>query len=644
MNTKKTLVVGWICIFSLIAYGDMSVSLPQVSETDIPLNTPTTITVSAQIGADPALNLSSIRLVRYDPVTNMPLGILAQMYDDGTHGDALPGDTRFTGQAVITATQAGPIHLRVTAAYNRVRNRFMSDVIELVVFKPLTDEDFNIANQVLSWAYGTFWSLRQSMSQAAATEEILNAIKANPEVLGANICDDVIFIGMRSGILQILRTSDIPDLKSCSTGVLNSLLPSLLTGFPEDVEKVPGNANILLWAPCATSDGFTLTVGAVRDSVTNGAYFIPENLPLQFTQDEAAGLDSIKTFDDYGLIIIDTHGNWVANDDTWFWPWEWFDHWVVISSGTPNNNVTQNTYSTDIAAHRVITEFSKLYFTPKYITNHLGTMPDSMVYMGACHSMHSDSMWNAFKSKGAKVAYGWTRPVGADFDRDTSRLLFDAMVPKNVPIGPVNQPKTAREAYDAIPDKDDGDAHFEMRVNGSDWNNMYLVTPDIINGGFETGDFKGWTTGGDYNYSAVVSHPHEGSYAGALGRWDQGYLGYNPNIEPYGYEWIYQDVMVPSNATKLSFWYDIETYDTAVWDWVDMYIKNTSGATLKTVLSAAGKPGTNYGPYWHLGWTYVETDVTAYRGQKIRIWFEQRLDGWGDQQRCYFDEVKFIKE
>jgi hypothetical protein len=280
-------------------------------------------------------------------------------------------------------------------------------------------------------------------------------------------------------------------------------------------------------------------------------------------------------------------------------------------------------------------------------------MPDSLIYLGACESLRDDSMWNALKAKGAKVAFGWSKSVCRPFNVSTFQSLIDAMVPSYVPIGPIDEPKTAKEAYDGITDKLDDNyancsenAQFQMRTSSSAWGAMYLVTTDIVNGGFETGDLTGWTHGGDYNYGVVTSHSYASSYSGALGRWDQVYHGQEqiPLAEPAGTEWIYQDVIVPSNATKLAFWYDIETYDTAVWDWVDMYILNTNNQTLQTVLYHAGKPGSNYGPYWHLGWTYVETDVTAYHGQKIRIWFDQRLDGWGDQQRVYFDEVRFIRQ
>jgi len=117
-------------------YAAMFVSSPQTDTTDVTVATPTIITVSAQVGADPALMPGSVKLVRYNPVTNVPMGVLTYMYDDGTHGDIVADDDRFTGQPVITADAEGPIYLRVTAAYSRVRTRFVSGLIVLGAHAP----------------------------------------------------------------------------------------------------------------------------------------------------------------------------------------------------------------------------------------------------------------------------------------------------------------------------------------------------------------------------------------------------------------------------------------------------------------------------------------------------------------------------
>jgi hypothetical protein len=76
------------------------------------------ITVTSQVPYTPFLGLikSSITLLRVDERGN-PVATLGTMYDDGTHGDAQPGDGQYTGQFTFNEAAAGPIFLAVRAMY-----------------------------------------------------------------------------------------------------------------------------------------------------------------------------------------------------------------------------------------------------------------------------------------------------------------------------------------------------------------------------------------------------------------------------------------------------------------------------------------------------------------------------------------------
>src|SRR5260370_23598673 len=39
----------------------------------------------------------------------------------------------------------------------------------------------------------------------------------------------------------------------------------------------------------------------------------------------------------------------------------------------------------------------------------------------------------------------------------------------------------------------------------------------VVNGGFETGDFKGWTLGGNTDFTFVDGEPHSGMFSACLG-------------------------------------------------------------------------------------------------------------------------------
>ncbi len=185
----------------------------------------------------------------------------------------------------------------------------------------------------------------------------------------------------------------------------------------------------------------------------------------------------------------------------------------------------------------------------------------------------------------------------------------------------------------------------------------------VRNGSFESGDLTEWTvaaTGGcDFPgyagpagpYTTVVSgNTREGRWSARLGRWDQPYRN-GPSgqavqgAEPCGYSEIFQDVTlpniadVPSGKLWLSFEYNVQTYDATEWDWFDAQIRNTGGTVLKSLVSKAGKPGTQFGTYFDDGWRSVRVDVSSYAGQTLRLWFGNQQDGYGDQNATWIDKV-----
>lgn len=180
----------------------------------------------------------------------------------------------------------------------------------------------------------------------------------------------------------------------------------------------------------------------------------------------------------------------------------------------------------------------------------------------------------------------------------------------------------------------------------------------VINGSFEIGDFSGWNTGFLYGcdfpgygtpsgYTTVIAgNATDGTYSARLGRWDQIYTGglYGPpapGTEPCGYDYIYQDIKTPSGTTlSFNFSYNIQTFDTAVWDWLDVFVTDpTNGMSFATVVSQDGKPGYDYGVYWNGGINNVTFDLTPFAGQTIRLWMGNRQDGWGDQTAVWIDNV-----
>jgi hypothetical protein len=146
----------------------------------------------------------------------------------------------------------------------------------------------------------------------------------------------------------------------------------------------------------------------------------------------------------------------------------------------------------------------------------------------------------------------------------------------------------------------------------------------IQNGGFETGTLANWTTGGVAAPTISTAQKHSGTYSALDGASSGG--------EPNGDDFLYQTITIPNTATKatLTFWYWPATTDTITYDWQEAQVQNTSGATLAQIMKVCSNAQ---------AWTQVTYDLTTYKGQTIRIYFNDHQDGYGDLTYMYVDDV-----
>lgn len=146
----------------------------------------------------------------------------------------------------------------------------------------------------------------------------------------------------------------------------------------------------------------------------------------------------------------------------------------------------------------------------------------------------------------------------------------------------------------------------------------------IQNGGFETGTLANWITGGVYSPFVETVQKHSGTYSAQLSA--------SSGAEPNGDSSLYQTITIPSTATKatLTFWYWPSTTDTITYDWQEAQVQNSSGATLAQIMKVCSNAQV---------WTQVSYDLTSYKGQTIRVYFNDHGDGYGDLTYMYLDDV-----
>jgi hypothetical protein len=128
----------------------------------------------------------------------------------------------------------------------------------------------------------------------------------------------------------------------------------------------------------------------------------------------------------------------------------------------------------------------------------------------------------------------------------------------------------------------------------------------VVNGGFETGNFTGWTTilanpGSDFG--VTTSFPHSGSYAADFGAMS----GEN--------DYIYQNLpTTPGTTYDISFWLDASHGVTTT----GQFVANWGGNNLLTVTGGIG------GGY--IEYTYAETATSTstdlqFGGNTVNNWY-----------------------
>ena len=94
----------------------------------------------------------------------------------------------------------------------------------------------------------------------------------------------------------------------------------------------------------------------------------------------------------------------------------------------------------------------------------------------------------------------------------------------------------------------------------------------ITNGGFETGDFTGWTRSGTTSISTTA---HTGAYAAMLGS----------TSPTNGDSTIAQTFTAPNPTGPLTLWYRIVCPDTITYDWAGATLKDNTAGTTSTLLA-----------------------------------------------------------
>ena len=147
-------------------------------------------------------------------------------------------------------------------------------------------------------------------------------------------------------------------------------------------------------------------------------------------------------------------------------------------------------------------------------------------------------------------------------------------------------------------------------------------TNPIVNGGFETGNFSGWTASGAAT-SVIAAAAHSGSFGAQLGA----------TTATNGDSSATQTFTMPSSSPSLSFWYNIHCPDTVQFDWATVTLKDNVTSVTTTLLP---KTCTNPGGTW----VQVTYNAAANAGHSVTLTLTSHDDNFGaDPTYTWYDDV-----
>ncbi|HEY0515068.1 MAG TPA: Ig-like domain-containing protein [Thermoanaerobaculia bacterium] len=153
---------------------------------------------------------------------------------------------------------------------------------------------------------------------------------------------------------------------------------------------------------------------------------------------------------------------------------------------------------------------------------------------------------------------------------------------------------------------------------------VLTVTPTggggaLTNGGFETGNFTGWTSTG--TTSVIAGAAHSGSFGAQVG-----------STSPGTDSSISQTFTLPAGSPTLTFWYNNHCPDTLTFDWATATLTDNATSTTTTLLP---KTCTTTGV-----WTQVTFNAAASAGHSVTLTLSNHDDNAaGDPTFTWYDDV-----
>lgn len=616
---------------------------PQVSPNVLYTNESKNVWITASIAPNDNLIASSVKLVEIDENNNV-IAEICNLYDNGNLniGDEIKGDNIFSTIHTFNYGAEGTHYFRISAKAmeSEGESEGFSSVftIKVIDFEE-AQEDVLSAEEIHKLIEEKLSEL-EGLSTDEKAEALIEWLLTLPGVEDAVYSDGCIVITHTSGIVSYILLGNDGETKGGAASRDRSKTPMIplekqtrgFINFTNDInsiqaaastndENVISNRNIIIWAPY--EDTFNQDMATSLVPIFNDSP-IPFN--ITYLTNEDCTRASLKSLNNYGLIVIDTHGiggRILVTREI-----------ADIMAGDIGQVIDNIDDIITGMCHMVTLETGKTYYgvTGLYFRNRLeGTLPNSVVFNGACQSLMTDNLANAFIAKGAKTYLGFTNNVTASTCIEEANEFFSNLTG--------NYLKTTGESFNNA-----GNTSYQMRGSKE----MHF-TLGLINGDFEFGNLNGWDVIGDGRVITQLGseNPTQGVYMGIISTG----LGYTDN-----YGTISQTFQV-TNETTLSLKWNflseefLEYVGSIYQDYLKVTIIDGDQSNVLFNMTVDGFYN-NYslipvsptivfdrGDVYMTGWQISTFDISQYQGKTITLRIES-----GDVGDSIYDSATLLDE
>ncbi len=596
---------------------------PTITPNAFFVNTNTEVKIRASLINTGNVVENSVKLIQVNTLGE-EVAEICELYDDGdlSHGDDIQSDGVYSNLQYFLETAPIVKYLRVKVTisdggvdsdvYSEIRTLSAVDEVSQTAVQEILDVQLQ-ADELFQSAVGT------SGTQEAVNQTIaFLQSQSNVTEAGMTPSGDI-WIEFDYGLSGMVLTTD--DQNEGGSGMQKRTKPTSIplskqtrgTNVYKSFSSVKEDENAVLDKDAMLFAPNWVQFNSWGTEFLDTVYNVIEksecpNFTTTYLKNEQANLEAIRSFFNYGLIVIHTHGGLDKDND------------VIFLTGDEVEYVSIDILDWLLDRIMPIPHKGKSLWAvkPSYITAYNDYFPNSIVYNGSCESGHNTTMSNAFITKGASTYFGFSETVKSWFDRDMAFQLFPELITNT---------KTTGESF--VPNQHDDNeppAYFVMYGNDE----AHFVS-DFANGDFEEGDLTGWNTFGDGRVITQLGFiaPYGGSFMGIISTG----LGFTMETGS-----ISQNFCVPEDVTTLSLNWNflseefLEYVGSQYQDYFKVAIIDEDGNENVLFYKSIDDIYNEYtltlvspdivfdvGDVYYTGWQSLELDISAFAGTGVTL-------------------------